>query len=48
MITLGTTAGGIAFAMGGSEKAKAAGPPIKASSNDEEKFIQYGTLYAFQ
>lgn len=41
MITLGATAGGIAFSMGGKEAAKAQGPPTNASSNDEEKFIQF-------
>jgi len=40
MITLGGTAGGIFFAMGGKEKAKESGPPTNASSSDEEKFIQ--------
>ena len=41
MATLGTTAVGIAFAMGGKEKAKEQGPPINAGSKDEEKFIEY-------
>jgi len=44
MITLGGTAAGIAFAMGGKETAKAQGPPTNASSNDEEKFIQFVNL----
>ena len=41
MATLGTTFAGAAFAMGGKEKAKEQGPPINASSKDEEDFIQY-------
>lgn len=47
MITLGATAGGIAFSMGGSKAAKAQGPPTNASSNDEEKFIQLVDHYSF-
>lgn len=41
MLTLGTFAAGTAFAMGGREKAKEQGPPINASSKDEEDFIQF-------
>lgn len=41
MLTLGTFAAGTAFAMGGEEKKKKEqGPPINASSKDEEDFIQ--------
>lgn len=41
MVTLGglfTVAG---FALAGGEKKKAEGPPINATSKDEENFIQY-------
>lgn len=41
MITLGTTAGVAAFSMAGKEKAKEQGPPINATSKEEEQFIQY-------
>lgn len=41
MLTLGTFAAGTAFAMSGKEKAKEQGPPINASSKDEEEFIQF-------
>lgn len=41
MITLGTSAAIAAVSMGGQQKAKADGPPINATSKDEEKFIQY-------
>lgn len=41
MVTLGTFAAGTTFAMGGKEKAKEQGPPINASSKDEEDFIQF-------
>jgi len=40
MATLGTMFGGVALAMGGKTKAKEQGPPINATSTDEEKFIQ--------
>ncbi len=40
MATLGTTFVGAALAMGGKEKSKDQGPPINATSKDEEKFIQ--------
>ena len=41
MLTLGTTGAGIAYAMSGEKKAKEQGPPINASSKDEEAFIQF-------
>lgn len=41
MLTLGTFAAGTTLAMGGKEKAKEQGPPINASSKDEEDFIQF-------
>lgn len=41
MITLGTAAAIGAVSMGGKQKAKTDGPPINATSKDEEKFIQY-------
>lgn len=41
MLTLGTFAAGTTLAMGGKEKAKGQGPPINASSKDEEEFIQF-------
>lgn len=41
MLTLGTFAAGTTLAMGGKEKAKEQGPPINASSKDEEEFIQF-------
>lgn len=41
MLTLGTFAAGATLAMGGKEKAKEKGPPINASSKDEEDFIQF-------
>ncbi|KAI2087649.1 hypothetical protein LOZ36_002634 [Ophidiomyces ophidiicola] len=40
MATLGTTFFGAWLAMPSGEKKKEQGPPIKASSKDEEKFIQ--------
>ena len=40
MLTLGTTAGGIALAMRGKGTAKEKAPPINASSKEEEAFIQ--------
>ncbi|KAJ5807073.1 hypothetical protein N7474_010665 [Penicillium riverlandense] len=41
MATLGTMFAGSWLAMGGGEKPKTAqGPPISASSKDEEQFIQ--------
>jgi F-type H+-transporting ATPase subunit k len=42
MATLGTLFGGSWLAMRGGEKKTAQGPPINASSKDEEAFIQYG------
>ena len=39
--TLGTTFAGAALAVGGKEKKKEQGPPINATSKDEEQFIQY-------
>lgn len=41
MITLGTLFTGSAYAMRGGEKKKEQGPPINATSKDEEQFIQY-------
>ena len=41
MITLGTMGVIGAVSMGGKQKAKQEGPPINATSKDEEKFIQY-------
>lgn len=42
MATLGTIFAGSWLAMAGGEKPKTAqGPPISASSKDEENFIQY-------
>ncbi len=41
MLTLGTFAAGTTLAMGGKEKVKEQGPPINASSKDEEAFIQF-------
>ncbi|MCJ1304675.1 hypothetical protein MMC08_007488 [Hypocenomyce scalaris] len=40
MITLGTMGVIGAVSMGGKQKAKQEGPPINATSKDEEKFIQ--------
>ncbi|KAL2047066.1 hypothetical protein N7G274_001085 [Stereocaulon virgatum] len=40
MLTLGTTAAGIAVGLGGKEKSKQQGPPINAQSKEEEQFIQ--------
>ncbi|EFW17941.1 uncharacterized protein CIMG_12208 [Coccidioides immitis RS] len=40
MATLGTTFAGAWLAMPSSSKKKEQGPPIKASSKDEEQFIQ--------
>ena len=45
MITLGGMFGGVAFATAGGEKKKADGPPINATSKDEENFIQYEGLH---
>ncbi len=42
MATLGAAFGGSYLAMRGGEKKTAQGPPINASSKDEEAFIQYG------
>lgn len=45
MAVLGTTFAGSFFALGGSDKKKTEqGPPVNASSKDEEKFIQYVLL----
>ncbi|KAK5016578.1 hypothetical protein BJ546DRAFT_1059174 [Cryomyces antarcticus] len=40
MATLGTTFLGAFAAMGGSKASQQSGPPINATSKDEEKFIQ--------
>lgn len=40
MVTLGTLFVGSWAAMGGSKASTAQGPPIQASSKDEEKFIK--------
>ncbi|MCJ1230958.1 hypothetical protein MMC12_007633 [Toensbergia leucococca] len=40
MATLGTMALGTFLSMGGKQKAKQQGPPINATSKDEEQFIQ--------
>lgn len=47
MITLGTMFGGVALALGGGAKKKADGPPINATSKDEENFIQYDDPWLF-
>ena len=45
MATLGTLFGGVWLATrGGGEKKTAQGPPVQASSKDEEQFIQYVAL----
>jgi ATP synthase subunit K len=44
MATLGASFGGSYMAMRGGDKKTAQGPPINASSKDEEAFIQYGQL----
>lgn len=44
MATLGVLFGGSYLAMRGGEKKTAQGPPINASSKDEEAFIQYGEV----
>jgi hypothetical protein len=45
MGVLGTTFAGAFLAMGGGDKKKTEqGPPVNASSKDEEKFIQYVLL----
>lgn len=41
MATLGTLAAGITLAMGGKKASKEQGPPINASSSQEEAFIKY-------
>ena len=41
MATLGITGLVAAVSMGGNKASKAQGPPIQASSGDEEKFIRY-------
>ncbi len=41
MATLGTFFAGTAFALRGKEKAKEQGPPINATSKEEEAFIKY-------
>ncbi len=41
MATLGTFFAGSAFALRGKEKAKEQGPPINATSKEEEAFIKY-------
>ncbi|KAH7360087.1 hypothetical protein BKA65DRAFT_492347 [Rhexocercosporidium sp. MPI-PUGE-AT-0058] len=40
MLTLGVLGGGTALSMGGSTVKKTQGPPINASSPDEESFIK--------
>ncbi|KAF2455006.1 hypothetical protein BDY21DRAFT_350896 [Lineolata rhizophorae] len=40
MATLATAFGGSYLAMGGKSKGKEQGPPINATSKDEENFIQ--------
>ncbi|KAL3427302.1 ATP synthase subunit K, mitochondrial [Phlyctema vagabunda] len=40
MGVLASTFAGVSFAMGGSKVQKTQGPPLNASSPDEEKFIQ--------
>lgn len=44
MAVLGTTFAGSAFALRGDSKAKEQGPPINATSKEEESFIQYVLL----
>ena len=44
MLTLGTTAVGVAVALGGKEKSKQQGPPIDAQSKEEEQFIQFAVI----
>lgn len=44
MITLGTFGAIAAISMGGKQKAKQDGPPINATSKEEEKFIQYAHI----
>lgn len=41
MATLGALFGGTWLAMRGGDKKKQQGPPINATSKDEENFIQY-------
>lgn len=41
MATLGTVFGGAFLAMGGEKKSKQSGPPINATSKEEEAFITY-------
>lgn len=41
MITLGVSFAGGALAMRGDTKAKEQGPPINATSKEEENFIKY-------
>ena len=41
MWTLGLTGAGAYFGLRGGEKKKEQGPPINATSEDEEKFIKY-------
>lgn len=45
MGTLGALFGGTFLATRGGEKKKEQGPPIVASSKDEEQFIQYVQLH---
>jgi F-type H+-transporting ATPase subunit k len=44
MATLGALFGGSWLAMRGGDKKTAQGPPINASSKDEEAFIQYEAM----
>jgi len=41
MLTLGVTFSGAALAMRGGETSKKQGPPINATSKEEENFIKY-------
>lgn len=41
MATLGSLFGGVWLSTRGGDKKKQQGPPINASSKDEEQFIQY-------
>lgn len=47
MATLGATFAGSYLAMRGGDKKTAQGPPINASSKDEEAFIQYACIPMF-
>jgi hypothetical protein len=45
MATLGSLFAGISLSMRGGEKKKEQGPPINASSGEEEQFIQYAVPF---